>query len=130
MSVMGGHTDTTFEFAGNVFRSKLPDTKLVGFTGTTPINGIPTLASVGYTSTSTLSNIFTIFAPANLPDNVSAELQTIFLRAEKAETVQALYKQDYATKEQKYTRFSDLSVWYRQTIKEFETHTKGIKVTN
>lgn len=130
MSVMGGHTDATFEFAGNAFRSALPETRMIGFTGNTPINGVPTLSSMGYHGMSNLSNLFAIFAPADTPINVTTELQTLFLKAEKAESVQTLYTRDYATKEVKYTQFSDLNVWYKQTIKEFETHTKGIVVTN
>jgi len=130
VSVMGGHTDATFEFIGNALTTALPETRFIGVTGTETINGIPSLASMGYSSVASLSNTFVIFAPSNVPDEVVAEMQQMFLKAEKTELVQDLYKRDHATKEPQFSRPGNLSRWYKQSIRDFEALTKGIVITN
>ena len=48
LSVMGGHTDATFEFLGDAKAKATAETTLVGLTGKNRVDNIATLASQGY----------------------------------------------------------------------------------
>jgi tripartite-type tricarboxylate transporter receptor subunit TctC len=128
LSVMGGHTDLTFEFLGDARGKATPDTTLIGLTGKNTVEGIPPLADLGYSGLVELQGIFAIYAPASMPDATVAELQQIFLQAEKSETVQKLYKTDYASKEAYMTKPGVLSKWYADLSAKFAQYTKGISV--
>ena len=128
LSVMGGHTDATFEFLGDAKAKAMPETTLIGLTGKNRIEGIPTLASQGYPDLTELQGIFAFYVPAATPQAVVDELQQIFLKAEKVETVQKLYRTDFATKEAYMQNPGDLTKWYADTTKRFEYYTKGIEV--
>jgi tripartite-type tricarboxylate transporter receptor subunit TctC len=128
LSVMGGHTDATFEFLGDAKGKALPETTLIGLTGKNKVDGIPPLADMGYKNLAELQGIFAIYAPATMSDATVKELQQIFLKAEQSETVQKLYKTDYATKEAYMKKPGDLSKWYANLTKQFEVYTTGILV--
>ena len=128
VSVMGGHVDMTFEFIGNVKSSATPETRFLGLTGTTKINNVPLLGDMGFKGTAQMSNIFTFSVGSNVSNERVQELQSILLRAEKAPSVQSLYKLDHATKETWLTKPNDLTKWYNDTIENYESFTKGIKV--
>lgn len=128
LSVMGGHTDATFEFLGDAKAKATPDTTLIGLTGRNRVDNIATLASQGYTNLTELQGIFAIYVPAATPQATVDELQRIFLKAEQAERVQRLYQTDYATKEAYMTRPGDLTKWYADLVKRFESYTAGIEV--
>jgi tripartite-type tricarboxylate transporter receptor subunit TctC len=128
LSVMGGHTDATFEYLGDVRAKATADTTLLGLTGKNRLDGVPTLASQGYDNLVELQGIFAIYAPITTPQATVDELQRIFLKAEQAERVQRLYQTDYATKEAYMARPGDLTKWYNDLVKRFESYTKGIEV--
>lgn len=128
LSVMGGHTDATFEFLGDAKGKATAETTLVGLTGKNRVDGVPTLASQGFEELTELQGIFAIYAPASMPQATIDELQRIFLRAEQAESVQRLYRTDYATKDTYMSRPSDLNKWYNDLAKRFEFYTAGIVV--
>lgn len=128
LSVMGGHTDATFEFLGDAKAKATADTTLIGLTGKNRVDGIATLASQGYADLTELQGIFAIYAPAATPQATIDELQKIFLKAEQAERVQRLYQTDYATKDPYMTRPGDLNKWYNDLVKRFESYTRGIEV--
>jgi len=128
LSVMGGHTDATFEFLGDAKAKAMPDTTLIGLTGKTSFLGIPTLASQGYSDLIELQGIFAFYVPKDTPQATVDELQQIFLKAEKAEAVQTLYRTDFASKEAYMSNPGDLTKWYADTSKRFEYYTKGIEV--
>lgn len=128
LSVMGGHTDATFEFLGDAKAKATADTTLIGLTGKNRVENIPTLASQGYANLTELQGIFAIYVPAATPQATVDELQRIFLKAEQAERVQRLYQTDYATKEAYMTRPGDLNKWYNDLVKRFESYTTGIEV--
>ena len=128
LSVMGGHTDATFEFLGDAKGKALPETTLVGLTGKNKVDGIAPLADMGYKNLVNLQGIFAIYAPASMSDETVKELQKIFLTAEKSDVVQKLYKSDYAVKDSYMTKPGDLSKWYADMSKQFKVYTTGISV--
>ena len=128
LSVMGGHTDATFEFLGDAKGKATPETTLVGLTGKNKVDNISTLAAQGYDNLTELQGIFALYAPASMPQATVDELQRIFLKAEQSETVQRLYRTDYATKEAYMTKPGDLNKWYNDLVKRFESYTAGIQV--
>ena len=128
LSVMGGHTDATFEFLGDAKAKATADTTLIGLTGKNRVDGISTLASQGYANLTELQGIFAIYVPTTTSQATVDELQRIFLKAEQAERVQRLYQTDYATKEAYMTKPGDLNKWYNDLIKRFESYTAGIEV--
>jgi len=128
LSVIGGHTDATFEFLGDAKAKATADTTLIGLTGKNRVDNIATLASQGYANLTELQGIFAIYISAAAPQATVDELQRIFLKAEQADRVQRLYQTDYATKEAHMTRPGDLTKWYTDLIKRFESYTAGIEV--
>jgi len=74
LSVMGGHTDATFEFLGDAKGKALPETTLIGLTGKNKVDGIPPLKDLGYSNLVELQGIFAIYAPATMPDATVKEL--------------------------------------------------------
>mgnify|MGYP003338186359 CR=1 FL=1 len=52
----------------------------------------------------------------------------ILLKAEKHESVQTLYKSDYATKDAYMQVPNDMMPWYTSIVKQFEKYTAGISV--
>ncbi len=128
LSVMGGHTDASFEFLGDARGKATPETTLVGLTGHKKVEGITPLKDRGFNDMADLQGIFAFYVPAATPQATVDELQRIFLKAEQAERVQRLYQTDYATKEAYMTRPGDLTKWYNDLIKRFEHYTKGIEV--
>jgi len=128
LSVIGGHTDATFEFLGDAKAKSTPDTTLIGLTGKNRIEGITPLKDRGYGDLADLQGIFAFYVPKDTSQAVVDELQQIFLKAEKAETVQRLYRTDFASKDSYMHSPSDLTKWYTDTIKRFEYYTKGIEV--
>jgi tripartite-type tricarboxylate transporter receptor subunit TctC len=128
MSVMGGHTDATFEFLGDVKAKSTPVTRLLGLTGNKSIEGLPTLRSLGYPELSGVQGIFAWYAPTDMPNEQVLEFQRIFLEAEKAENVQRLYRLDYASKDNDVHKGDNLNIWYQDTIKRFKNYTQGIEV--
>jgi tripartite-type tricarboxylate transporter receptor subunit TctC len=128
LSVMGGHTDASFEFLGDARAKATPETTLVGLTGYKKVEGITPLKDQGFNDMADLQGIFAFYVPKDTLQATIDELQKIFLEAEKAESVQRLYKTDYATKDAYMSKPGDLSKWYANTTKRFEYYTKGIEV--
>jgi tripartite-type tricarboxylate transporter receptor subunit TctC len=128
MSVMGGHTDATFEFLGDAKAKSTPVTRLLGLTGGKSIEGLPTLRSLGYPELSGVQGIFAWYAPTDMPNEQVLEFQRIFLEAEKAENVQRLYRLDYASRDNDIHKGDNLNIWYQDTIKRFKNYTQGIEV--
>lgn len=128
LSVMGGHTDATFEFLGDAKAKALPDTTLIGLTGSKKIDGIAPLKDRGFNDMADLQGIFAFYVRKDTPQAVVDELQKILLEAERADAVQRLYRTDYASKDPSMTRPGDLTKWYDDTSKRFEYYTKGIQV--
>lgn len=124
MSVMGGHTDATFEFYGDARAKAISATRFLGLTGPRSIDGVPTMRSLGYTEVSGVQGIFAWYAPADMPEEQLQEFQKIFQEAEKAESVQRLYRSDYATKDTSI----NLNKWYEETVRRFKSYTQGITV--
>lgn len=128
LSVMGGHTDATFEFLGDAKGKATPETTLVGLTGRNRVDNIAPLAAQGYGDLAELQGIFALYVPTTTPQATVDELQRIFLKAEQADAVQRLYKTDYASKEAFMTKPGDLNKWYNGLVKRFESYTQGIEV--
>jgi tripartite-type tricarboxylate transporter receptor subunit TctC len=128
MSVMGGHTDATFEFLGDAKAKATVDTTLLGITGKNQVDGIEPLSKFGFKDMEGLSGIFAIYVPAATPAHIVKEIQTILLKAEKSDKVQELYKKDYTSKESYMQIPGDLTNWYQSTIKQYKGLTTGIKV--
>jgi tripartite-type tricarboxylate transporter receptor subunit TctC len=123
--VMAGHIDATFEFLGDAISKG--NTTIVGITGKTKIDNYSLLKDVN-PDMENLVGIFAIYIPKDIPAEKAQEIQKILLTAEKNESVQRLYKRDYASKDSFMQVPGDLTPWYNRAIKQFETYTKGIKV--
>jgi tripartite-type tricarboxylate transporter receptor subunit TctC len=127
-SVMGGHTDATFEFLGDAKAKANVDIALVGITGKNQVDGIDPLSKSGFKDMEGLSGIFAIYVPVATPAEVTRELQAILLKAEKSDKVQELYKKDYTSKDAYMQTPSDLNNWYQSTVRQYRSLTKDIKV--
>lgn len=123
--VLGGHVDATFEFLGDV-KAK-GGTTIIGLTGKTRIDGLALLKDIS-PDMEHIAGIFAVFVPKDMSQDKVRELQQILLKAEKHESVQQLYKNDYASKDQYMQIPNDLITWYNSTIKQFEKYTNGIVV--
>lgn len=123
--VLGGHVDATFEFLGDV-KAK-GGTTIIGITGKNSIENLPLLKDIS-PDLEHIAGIFAVFVPVKMTQEKINELQYILLKAEKHESVQVLYKNDYATKDSYMKTPGDLSAWYNTTIKQFEKYTRGINV--
>ena len=123
--VMAGHIDATFEFLGDAVAKG--NTTIIGITGKSNINNYHLLKDIN-PSMENLVGIFAIYVPKDVPYTKSQEIQKILLAAEKSDSVQMLYKRDYASKDAHMQIPGDLTSWYNRTIKQFETFTSGIKV--
>jgi len=123
--VIAGHVDTTFEFLGDALAKG--NTTIIGITGKNKINDFPLLKDIN-SNMENLVGIFAIYIPKDIPTSKSQEIQKILLSAEKSDSVQTLYKRDYASKDAYMQIPGDLTIWYNRTIKQFETYTSGIKV--
>jgi tripartite-type tricarboxylate transporter receptor subunit TctC len=128
VSVMGGHTDATFEFLGDAKAKATPTTRLVGLTGNRVLEGIPTLRSLGYQELAGVQGIFAWYAPSDMPNEQVLEFQKIFLEAEKSESVQRLYRLDFASRDNDVHKGDNLNTWYRETLRRFRIYTQGITV--
>jgi tripartite-type tricarboxylate transporter receptor subunit TctC len=128
MSVMGGHTDATFEFLGDAKAKATVDTTLLGITGKQRVENVDPLSKFGFKDMEDLSGIFAIYVPVATPNSVTKELQTILLKAEKTDKVQELYKKDYTSKDASMQTPSDLTNWYQTTVRQYKSLTKDIKV--
>jgi tripartite-type tricarboxylate transporter receptor subunit TctC len=128
VSVMGRHTDATFEFLGDAKAKATPATRLIGLTGGRVLEGIPTMRSLGYPDLGGVQGIFAWYAPADMPNDQVAEFQKIFLEAEKSESVQRLYRSDFASRDANIHTGNNLTKWYDETAKRFSTYTQGISV--
>lgn len=126
VSVMGGHTDATFEFLGDAKAKATASTKFIGLTGSRVLEGVPTLRSLGYTNLAGVQGIFAWYAPADMPTEQLIEFQKIFLEAEKSENVQRLYRSDFASRDSEIHKGENLNTWYQETIKRFSNYTQGI----
>jgi tripartite-type tricarboxylate transporter receptor subunit TctC len=123
--VMAGHIDATFEFLGDAVAKG--NTTIIGITGKSNVNNYHLLKDIN-PSMENLVGIFAIYVPKDVPHTKSQEIQKILLAAEKSDSVQMLYKRDYASKDAHMQIPGDLTSWYNRTIKQFETFTSGIKV--
>lgn len=128
LSVMGGHTDLTFEFLGDAISKSLPDTKFIGLTGKTSYNKVPLLKDMGFKNMEFLNGIFAIYVNRNMPNNIFNELQSILLKAEKSDAVQNLYKRDYTSKDDFMQQPGNLMDWYDSTVRQYKDLTKDIKL--
>lgn len=128
LSVMGGHTDASFEFLGDAKGKATNETVLVGLTGRNRVDGVAPLSDLGYAGLTDLQGIFVLYVPASTAQETVDELQRIFLKAEQAEAVQRLYRMDYATKEAYMSRPGDLAKWYNDIVRRFESYTLGIEI--
>lgn len=125
-SVQGGHIDATFEYMGDT--KARGGVTVVGVTGKRSIEGIPALKDVGFPNLADLAAVFLILTPKDTPDQQVRELQAILLSAEKSQTVQDLYRRDYATKEDFLKRPGDYTDWFNQIAKLYKQFTKGIVI--
>ena len=123
-AVQGGHIDATFEYMGDT--KARGGVTTVGVTGKRSIDGIPALKDVGFPRLADLAAVFLILTPRDTPDQQVQELQAILLSAEKSQTVQNLYRRDYATKEEFLKRPGDYTDWFNQIVKQYKQFTKGI----
>ena len=123
--VLGGHVDATFEFLGDV-KAK-GGTTIIGLTGKTKIDGLPLLKDIS-PELEHIAGIFAVYVSKDMPIDKMKELQQILLKAEKHESVQTLYKSDYATKDGYMQVPNDMMPWYTSTVKQFEKYTAGISV--
>ncbi|MEN9389811.1 MAG: hypothetical protein RLY61_895 [Candidatus Parcubacteria bacterium] len=123
--VLGGHVDATFEFLGDV-KAK-GGTTIIGLTGKSKIDGLPLLKDVS-PELEHIAGIFAVYVSKDMSADKMKELQQILLKAEKHESVQALYKSDYATKDAYMQTPADLTQWYNSTVKQFEKYTNGIVI--
>lgn len=128
MSVMGGHTDATFEFLGDAKAKSTADTALIGITGKQRVEGVDPLSKFGFKDMEDLSGIFAIYVPVATPNDTFKELQTILLKAEKTDKVQDLYKKDFTSKDAYMQTPGDLTNWYQTTVRQYKNLTKDIKV--
>lgn len=128
LSVMGGHTDLTFEFLGDAVAKAITDTKFLGLTGKTTYNKIPLLKDVGFKDMEHLSGIFAIYVNKDMSNSTFNELQTILLKAEKSESVQNLYKRDFTSKDTYMQNPGDFTNWYNSTVRQYKELTKDIKL--
>jgi tripartite-type tricarboxylate transporter receptor subunit TctC len=128
LSVMGGHTDATFEFLGDARAKATAETTLLGITGKNQVDGVEPLSKFGFKDMEDLSGIFAIYVPVSMSNDVVRELQTILLKAEKTSKVQELYKKDYTSKESYMQTPNDLTNWYQSTVRQYRALTKDIKV--
>lgn len=123
--VLGGHVDATFEFLGDV-KAK-GGTTIIGITGKNRIDNLPLLKDIS-PDLEHIAGIFAVFVPIGMGQDKVNEIQHILLKAEKHESVQILYRNDYASKENYMQVSNDLNSWYHTTIKQFEKYTRGINV--
>lgn len=123
--VLAGHVDATFEFLGDALSKG--NTTIIGITGKTKINNFPLLKDIN-PDMENLAGIFAIYIPKDVGVSKAQEIQRILLSAEKVETVQNLYRNDFASKEDYMKVPGDLLQWYLRTIRQFGSYTKGIKV--
>lgn len=128
VSVMGGHTDATFEFLGDAKAKATATTRFIGLTGNRVLEAVPTLRSLGYPDLAGVQGIFAWYAPVDMPNDQVIEFQKIFLEAEKSENVQRLYRSDFASRDSEVHRGDNLNTWYQDTIKRFRTYTQDISV--
>jgi tripartite-type tricarboxylate transporter receptor subunit TctC len=119
--IIGSHIDLTFEFLGD---AEAKDVKILGTTGSIKIKNYPLLKDIGYPNQSNLVGIYLMLVKKDTPDNIITDIRNILIQTEKSQKVQELYALDYSHQ----PSIKDYSIWYRDTIKHWETITKGITV--
>lgn len=127
-AVNAGHADMTFDYVSTAIAGALPSTRLIGVTGSAPINGIPTLSSLGFPDMVNQVGVFALYVPKTVPQETVEEFRGIFLKAELSKSVTDAYQFDYTSKPKALTTQNDLDVWYKKISKDFDSYTKGIEI--
>jgi tripartite-type tricarboxylate transporter receptor subunit TctC len=121
LAVLGEHIDLAYENLGD---AESKGVKILGTTGTIKIKNYPLLKDIGYPNQSDLVGLYLILVKKDVSDENVIEIRNILLEAEKNYKVQELYALDYVH----HPVIKDYNIWYRDTIKHWESITKGMKV--